>query len=42
VWTTVWYAYQTVVHTECIIPGIAVIQLIHLMMGTWLPETCSE
>jgi len=26
VWTTVWYAYQTVVHTEWHIPGIALIQ----------------
>jgi len=41
-WTNVWYAYQTVVHTEWHIPGIALIQLILLMMGTWLAETCRE
>jgi len=32
--------YQTVNHTEWHIPGMALIQLILLMMGIWLPETC--
>ena len=47
---TVWYAgrkefrpaYQTVIYTECHISGVALIQLILMMMGTWLPETCRE
>jgi len=35
-------AYLTVVHTECHTPVIALIQLTLLMMGTWLPEICTE
>jgi len=32
-------AYQTVIHTEWHISRIALIQIILLMRGTWLPET---
>jgi len=42
VWMTVWYIYQTVIHTERQIPGVALIQLFLLMMGTYLPETRRE
>ena len=35
-------AYQTVMYTEWHIPGDALIRLILLMMGTWLPETFRE
>jgi hypothetical protein len=35
-------AHQTVIYTEWHIPDIVLIQLILLMMGTWLPETCRE
>jgi len=38
----IWPAYQAVTYTEWHIPGFALIQLILLMMGTWLPETCRE
>ena len=38
----VWCAHQTVVCTELHIPDVVLIQLILLMMGTWLPETCRE
>ena len=34
VWMTVWSSTR--------IPGIALIQLILLMMGTWLLETCRQ
>ena len=37
-----WPAYQMVIYTEWHIPGVASIQLILLMMGTQLPETCRE
>jgi len=30
-------AYQTVIYTEWNIPGVVLLQLILLMMGTWLP-----
>jgi len=33
-------AYQTVIYTEWHIPGVVLIQLIILMLGKWLPETC--
>jgi len=32
--------HQTVVYTEWHIPDFILIQLILLMMGAWLPETC--
>jgi len=35
-------AHQTVIYTEWHIPDVVLIQLILLMMGTWLPETCRE
>ena len=35
-------AHQTVIHTEWHIPDVVLIQLILLMMDTWLPETCRE
>jgi len=35
-------AHQTVIYTEWHIPDVVLIQLILLMMGTWLPETCTE
>jgi len=35
-------ARQTVIYTEWHIPDVVLIQLILLMMGTWLPETCRE
>jgi len=34
-------AHQTVIYTEWHIPDI-LIQLIFLMMGTWLPKICRE
>jgi len=33
-------AHQTVTYTEWHLPDVVLIQLILLMMGTWLPETC--
>jgi len=33
-------AHQTVIYTEWHIPDVVLIQLVLLMMGTWLPETC--
>jgi hypothetical protein len=35
-------AHQTVIYTEWHIPDVVLIQLIFLMMGTWLLETCRE
>jgi hypothetical protein len=35
-------AHQTVIYTEWHIPDVILIQLILLMMSTWLPETCRE
>jgi len=35
-------AHQTVIYTEWHIPDVVSIQLILLMMGRWLPETCRE
>ena len=35
-------AHQTVIYTEWHIPDFVLIQLILLMMGTWLPKTCRE
>jgi len=35
-------AHQTVIYTEWHIADVVLIQLILLMMGTWLPETCRE
>jgi len=35
-------AHQAVTYTEWHIPDVILIQLILLMMGTWLPETCRE
>jgi len=35
-------AHQTVIYTEWHILDAVLIQLIPLMMGTWLPETCRE
>ena len=35
-------AHQTVIYTEWHIPDVVLIQLILLMMGTWLSETCRE
>jgi hypothetical protein len=35
-------AHQTVIYTELYIPDVVLIQLILLMMGTWLPETGRE
>jgi len=32
--------YQYDIFTEWYIPDVVLIQLILLMMGTWLPETC--
>ena len=37
-----WLAYQMVICTEWHIPGVALVQLMLLMMGTCLPETCRE
>jgi hypothetical protein len=34
-------AYQFVIHTEWQKPGVVLIQLFLLMMGTELPETCT-
>jgi len=47
VYMTVWYVGPTHTpdghtHTERYIPGVTLIQLILLMMGTWLPETRRE
>jgi len=33
-------AHQTVIYTEWHMPDVILIQLILLMMGTWLPGTC--
>jgi len=41
-WVSSRPAHQTVVYTEWHIPDVILIQLILLMMGTWLPETCRE
>jgi len=43
-WDCVWSkpAHQTVIYTEWHIPDVVLTQLILLMMGTWLPETCRE
>ena len=44
-WIKLWnklYAYQMVTYIEWHIPDVVLIQLILLMMGTWLPETCRE
>jgi len=45
-WMTVWYAsqpaYQTVNHTVWQTLDVTLIQLLLLMMGTRLPETCSR
>jgi hypothetical protein len=38
----VWMSLQTVIYTDWHIPDVVLIQLILLMMGTWLPETCRE
>ena len=38
----VWLSLKTVIYTECHIPDVVLIQLILLMMGTCLPETCRE
>ena len=35
-------AHETVIYTEWHIPDVVLIQLILLMMGTWLPETRRE
>jgi hypothetical protein len=35
-------AHQTAIYTELHIPDVLLIQLILLMMGTWLSETCRE
>jgi len=35
-------AHQTVIYAEWHIPDVVLIQLIFLMMGTWLPETRRE
>jgi len=35
-------AHQTVICTEWHMAEVALIQIILLMMGTWLPETCRE
>jgi hypothetical protein len=35
-------AHKTVIYTEWHMPDVVLIQLIHLMMGKWLPETCKE
>jgi hypothetical protein len=35
-------AYQPLIYTDWHIPGVALKQLILLIMGTWLPETCRE
>jgi hypothetical protein len=35
-------AHQTVIYTEWHMPDVVLIQLILLMMGTWLPETCRD
>jgi len=44
VYMTVWCVglHQTIIYTEWHIPDVVLIQLILLMMGTWLPETCRE
>jgi len=34
--------HQTVIYTEWYITGVALIQLILLMMGAWFPETCNS
>jgi hypothetical protein len=35
-------AHQRVTYTELHTPDVVLMQLILLMMGTWLPETCRE
>jgi len=35
-------AHQKVIYTQWHIPDVILIQLILLMMGTWLPATCRE
>jgi len=35
-------SHQTVIYTKWHIPDVVLIKLILLMMGTWLPETCTE
>jgi hypothetical protein len=35
-------AQQTVIYTEWHIPDVVLIQLILLIMGKWMPETCRE
>jgi len=35
-----WLAHQTVIYADWHNLGVALIQLILLIMGTWLPETC--
>jgi len=42
VWMKSKPAHQMVIYTEWHIPDVVLIQLILLMMGTWLPETCRE
>jgi len=42
VWISFKPAHQTVIYTQWHIPDVVLIQLIPLMMGTWLPETCRE
>ena len=50
IWMNVWCAgldeskpaHQTVTYIEWHIPDVVLIQLILLMMVTWLPETCRE
>jgi hypothetical protein len=35
-------AHYTIIYTEWHIPDVVLIQLILLMIGKWLPETCRE
>jgi len=41
-WDSFKPAHQTVTYTQWHISDVILIQLILLMMGTWLPETCRE
>jgi len=34
--------HQTIIYIEWHIPHVILIQLILLLIGTWLPETCRE
>ena len=42
IWVSSKPAHQTVISTEWHIPDVVMVQLILLMMGTWLPETCKR